>query len=77
MSGKVKSNHDANQVHLSSFTNWRNGGLKIGQLAERNLADWRNENWPIGGMMVLTGTGAYAYKRKDGIWVVPVGCLKQ
>ena len=28
-------------------------------------------------MMVLTGTGAYAYKRKDGIWVVPVGCLKQ
>lgn len=28
-------------------------------------------------MMVLTGTGAYAYRRKDGIWVVPVGCLKQ
>ncbi len=26
--------------------------------------------------MVLTGTGAYAYKRKDGIWVAPVGCLK-
>ncbi len=27
-------------------------------------------------MMVLTGTGAYAYKRKDGVWVVPIGCLK-
>lgn len=27
-------------------------------------------------MMVLTGTGTYAYKRKDNIWVVPIGCLK-
>lgn len=27
-------------------------------------------------MMVLTGTGNYAYKRKDGVYVVPIGCLK-
>lgn len=27
-------------------------------------------------LMVLTGTGKYAYKRDDGIWVAPVGCLK-
>ncbi len=27
-------------------------------------------------LMVLTGTGSYAYKREDGIWVVPIGCLK-
>ena len=28
-------------------------------------------------MMVLTGIGDYAYKRpKDGVLVVPVGCLK-
>lgn len=26
--------------------------------------------------MVLTGTGKYAYRRKDGIYIVPVGCLK-
>lgn len=26
--------------------------------------------------MVLTGTGQYAYKRKDGILVAPAGCLK-
>ena len=26
--------------------------------------------------MVVTGTGDYAYRRKDGILVVPVGCLK-
>lgn len=27
-------------------------------------------------MMVLVGTGDYAYKRTDGVCVVPVGCLK-
>ena len=26
-------------------------------------------------LMIVTGTG-YAYKRKDGILVVPIGCLK-
>lgn len=28
-------------------------------------------------LMVLTGTGDYAYKRPDGVYVVPVGCLKE
>lgn len=27
-------------------------------------------------LMVITGTGDYAYKTKDGICVVPIGCLK-
>ena len=27
-------------------------------------------------LMVLTGTGNYAYRRKDGVLVVPIGCLK-
>ena len=27
-------------------------------------------------LMVLSGTERYAYRRKDGIYVVPVGCLK-
>lgn len=27
-------------------------------------------------LMVLTGIGQYAYQRKDGVWVVPIGCLK-
>ena len=27
-------------------------------------------------MMVLTAVGPYAYRRRDGIWVVPIGCLK-
>lgn len=27
-------------------------------------------------MMVLTAVGEYAYRRKDGVYVVPIGCLK-
>ena len=27
-------------------------------------------------LMVLTGVGQYAYRRKDGVYVVPVSCLK-
>lgn len=27
-------------------------------------------------LMVLTGTGDFAYKRPDGVFVVPIGCLK-
>ncbi len=27
-------------------------------------------------LMVLTGTGKYAYRRDDGVYVVPIGCLK-
>ena len=27
-------------------------------------------------MMVLVGTGRYAYRREDGVLVVPIGCLK-
>ncbi len=27
-------------------------------------------------LMVLIGVGSYAYKRDDGVLVVPIGCLK-
>jgi hypothetical protein len=26
-------------------------------------------------LMIITG-GQYAFQRKDGIWIVPIGCLK-
>ena len=26
--------------------------------------------------MVLIGVGTYAYRRADGVYVVPIGCLK-
>ena len=31
---------------------------------------------PPSFMMVLTATGTYAYRREDGVLVVPIGCLK-
>ena len=27
-------------------------------------------------LMVLTGTGDFAYRRTDGVYVIPIGCLK-
>ena len=27
-------------------------------------------------MMILIGVGKYAYRREDGVYVVPIGCLK-
>ena len=27
-------------------------------------------------LMVLTATGKYSYKREDGVYIVPIGCLK-
>lgn len=27
-------------------------------------------------MMILTAVGDYAYRREDGIYIVPIGCLK-
>ena len=29
-----------------------------------------------GFMKVLVGIGNYAYRREDGVYVVPIGCLK-
>lgn len=26
--------------------------------------------------MILTAVGEYAYRREDGIYIVPIGCLK-
>jgi hypothetical protein len=26
-------------------------------------------------LMILTGIGDYAYRRKDGVYIVPIGCL--
>ena len=29
----------------------------------------------VSGEMVLTGVGDYAYRREDGVYIVPIGCL--
>lgn len=49
------------------------GAANLLALAGKINTEKRNEP---SFMMVLTGTGNYAYRRKDGVYVVPVGCLK-
>ena len=31
---------------------------------------------PPSFMAVIVGVGEYAYKRQDGVYVIPIGCLK-
>lgn len=57
------------------------GGDKLIEEAASNLLRL-NDKLDISKMknpsflMVVTATGDYAYKRKDGVYVVPIGCLK-
>ena len=51
----------------------KNGVEKL--LALKNALDPASVPMPS-FMMVLTGNGAYAYRRDDGIYVIPIGCLK-
>ena len=91
LDGEVYHYRDKNGLECDAVIHLRNGkyGLvevKLGgdrlvnegaanllALAGKINTEKRNEP---SFMMVLTGTGNYAYRRKDGVYVVPVGCLK-
>ena len=92
LDGKVYHFRDKNGLECDAVTHLRDGryGLVEIKLGGQRLIDEgaktlhalsgkidTGKMMPPSFMMVLTGTGAYAYRRKDGIWVVPVGCLKQ
>ena len=57
------------------------GGEKLIEEGVKNLKllegkiDTQKMNKPS-FLMVLTGVGDYAYRRKDGVYVVPIGSLK-
>lgn len=57
------------------------GGSKLIEEGAKSLKAMKNKidtdkmNAPS-FLMVLTGTGDFAYCRKDGVYVVPIGCLK-
>ncbi len=63
---------------------WAAIEVKLGQKqiddAAENLLALKNriDKDKMGGpsfLMIITG-GQYAYRRKDGVWVVPLACLK-
>lgn len=89
--GKVYHYRDSSDLECDAVIHLRNGyyglvEIKLGgdnliQEGAENLIKLKNKidteimNNPS-FMMILTATGNYAYKREDGVFVVPIGCLK-
>ncbi len=91
LSGKVYRYRDKNGQECDAVICLRNGAyglveIKLGgqKLIEEGVKNLKSMQAKIDTdkmkapsfLMVLTGTGDYAYRRQDGICVVPIGCLK-
>lgn len=61
------------EIKLGGDAHIEAGAEALKKLASRIDSDKMNKP---SFLMVVTGTSPYAYRRKDGVWVVPVGCLK-
>lgn len=61
------------EVKLGGSTGIEEGAATLKALAERiDTVKMKSPSF----LMVLTAVGQYAYSRKDGVIVVPIGCLK-
>lgn len=91
LNGKVYHFRDKNGLECDAVIHLRDGryGLVEIKLGGDELVDEGSESLlRLAGkidtermkapsfMMVLVGVGTYAYRRDDGVYVVPVGCLK-
>lgn len=89
--GQVYHYRDKNGLECDAVIHLRNGAyglteIKLGgdELIEEGAATLKELQTKIDTekmkepafLMVLTGVGTYAYRRPDGVYVVPVGCLK-
>lgn len=61
------------EIKLGGETLIEEGAKSLKKLASKIDTDRMKEP---SFMMVLTAVGKYAFKRDDGIWIVPIGCLK-
>jgi hypothetical protein len=61
------------EIKLGGEDNIEHGAKTLKTL--QNKLDVEKMNSPSFAM-VLIGKGSYAYKREDGILVVPIGCLR-
>ena len=91
LNGKVYHFRDKTGLECDAVVHLRNGSyglieIKLGgdKLIEEgaknlitlmNRLDFNKMKAPS-FLMVLVGVGDYAYKREDGVYVVPIGCLK-
>lgn len=91
LDGEVFHYRDKNGLECDAVLHRRNGSyglieIKIGgadniEKGAKTLKDLAskidtNKMKAPSFMMVLTGIGQYAYRRPDGVYVVPIGCLK-
>lgn len=91
INGSVYHYRDATDLECDAVVHLRNGTyglieIKLGGdklinegaenlIRMQNKIDTEKMNNPS-FLMVLTAIGKYAYKREDGVYVVPIGCLK-
>lgn len=91
LNGSVYHFRDKNDLECDAVVHLRNGSyglieIKIGgdKLIEegaenlkklRNKIDTTKMKSPA-FLMILIGVGDYAYRRQDGVYIVPIGCLK-
>ncbi len=89
--GNVYHYRDKNGLECDAVVHLRNGSyglieIKLGgaQAIEKGVSTLTNLASKIDTtkmkapsfMMVVTAVGNYAYRRKDGVYIVPIGCLK-
>lgn len=66
-------NYGLVEIKLGGADNIEKGAATLNDLAGKIDSDkMKSPSF----MMVLTAVGKYAYRRKDGVYVVPLGCLK-
>lgn len=91
INGSVYHYRDASELECDAVVHLRNGsyglieiklgGDKLINEGAKNLIKMKNKidtekmNNPS-FLMVLTATGKYAYQREDGVYIIPIGCLK-
>lgn len=61
------------EIKLGGNDNIEKGASTLKELANKIDTD---QMWAPSFLMVLTGIGQYAYIRPDGVYVVPIGCLR-
>jgi hypothetical protein len=62
------------EVKLGGEKNIEEGAKTLLQLAEKIDSE---KMYAPSFLMVLTGTSKYAMRRPDGVYVVPIGCLRE
>lgn len=91
LDGSIYHYRDSNGQECDAVIHLRNGNyglieIKLG--GEKNIEDGAENLKSLASkidttkmkapsfLMVLTGTSKYAFQRKDGVYVVPIGCMK-